>query len=53
MPVRAGSFADALRMGAEVFHTLRDALKESGHHPNVGDEGGFAPALSSATQTTN
>jgi len=50
MPVRAGSFADALRMGAEVFHTLRDALKDAGHNTNVGDEGGFAPALNSADE---
>ncbi|MDP6344939.1 MAG: phosphopyruvate hydratase [Alphaproteobacteria bacterium] len=48
MPVRADSFRDALRMGAEVFHTLRDALKAAGHNTNVGDEGGFAPNLASA-----
>jgi len=50
MPVRADSFADALRMGAEVFHTLREALGAAGHNTNVGDEGGFAPALGSATE---
>ncbi len=50
MPVAAGSFAEALRMGAEVFHTLRGALKEAGHNTNVGDEGGFAPALNNADE---
>jgi len=50
MPVRADSFASALRMGAEVFHTLREALRAAGHNTNVGDEGGFAPALGSATE---
>jgi enolase len=48
MPVGAPSFADALRMGSEVFHTLRAALKKAGHNTNVGDEGGFAPNLPSA-----
>jgi enolase len=48
MPVGAPSFAEALRMGAEVFHTLRAALKKAGHNTNVGDEGGFAPNLPSA-----
>jgi enolase len=48
MPVGAPSFAGALRMGAEVFHTLRAALKKAGHNTNVGDEGGFAPNLPSA-----
>ena len=48
MPVGAGSFGEALRMGAEVFHTLKKALKEAGHNTNVGDEGGFAPNLPSA-----
>jgi enolase len=48
MPVGAPSFAEALRMGAEVFHTLRAALKQAGHNTNVGDEGGFAPNLPSA-----
>jgi enolase len=47
-PVGAPTFAEALRMGAEVFHTLRAALKEAGHNTNVGDEGGFAPNLPSA-----
>ncbi|MGE0035897.1 MAG: phosphopyruvate hydratase [Xanthobacteraceae bacterium] len=49
MPVGATSFAEALRMGAEVFHTLRAALKQAGHNTNVGDEGGFAPNLPSAS----
>jgi enolase len=48
MPVGAPSFAEALRMGSEVFHTLRAALKKAGHNTNVGDEGGFAPNLPSA-----
>ncbi|MBC8238878.1 MAG: phosphopyruvate hydratase [Alphaproteobacteria bacterium] len=50
MPVRAESFREALRMGAEVFHTLRGALKDAGHNTNVGDEGGFAPMLNSADE---
>ncbi len=48
MPVGAGNFAEALRMGVEVFQTLKKALKEAGHNTNVGDEGGFAPNLPSA-----
>jgi enolase len=48
MPVGAPSFREALRMGAEVFHTLKAALKKAGHNTNVGDEGGFAPNLPSA-----
>jgi enolase len=48
MPVGAGSFKEALRMGAETFHTLKSALKKAGHNTNVGDEGGFAPNLPSA-----
>jgi enolase len=48
MPVGAPSFAEALRMGAEVFHALKKALKDAGHNTNVGDEGGFAPDLPSA-----
>jgi enolase len=48
MPVGAATFAEALRMGAEIFHTLRRALKDAGHNTNVGDEGGFAPNLPSA-----
>ena len=45
MPVRARSFRDALRMGAEVFHTLKKLLQADGHVTSVGDEGGFAPNL--------
>jgi len=48
MPVGASTLADAVRMGAEVFHTLKKALKDKGHNTNVGDEGGFAPDLPSA-----
>ena len=48
MPVGAPSFAEGLRMGAEIFHTLKGALKKAGHNTNVGDEGGFAPNLPSA-----
>ncbi|MBX9933091.1 MAG: phosphopyruvate hydratase [Methylobacterium sp.] len=48
MPVGASSIAEAVRMGAEVFHTLKGALKKAGHNTNVGDEGGFAPNLPSA-----
>ena len=48
MPVGGASFADGLRMGAEVFHTLKGLLKKAGHATNVGDEGGFAPNLSSS-----
>jgi enolase len=48
MPVGAPSFAEGLRMGSEIFHTLRGALKSAGHNTNVGDEGGFAPNLPSA-----
>jgi enolase len=50
MPVGAPSCAEAIRMGAEVFHTLRQALKDAGHNTNVGDEGGFAPNLKSAEE---
>src|SRR5687767_14221291 len=48
LPVGAPSIAEAVRMGAEVFHTLKAALKKAGHNTNVGDEGGFAPNLPSA-----
>jgi enolase len=50
MPVGAGTIADAVRMGAEVFHALKKALKDAGHNTNVGDEGGFAPNLNSADE---
>jgi len=48
MPVGASTFADGLRCGAEIFHTLKGELKKAGHNTNVGDEGGFAPNLASA-----
>jgi enolase len=47
-PVGAASIADAVRIGAEIFATLKKALHEAGHNTNVGDEGGFAPNLKSA-----
>ena len=47
MPVGAERFADALRWGAEVFHTLKGVLKKKGYNTAVGDEGGFAPSLKS------
>jgi enolase 1/2/3 len=50
MPITAPSCADAVRMGAEVFHALKKSLKDSAHNTNVGDEGGFAPGLSSADE---
>ena len=48
MPVSAPTIAEAVRMGSEVFHSLRKALKDAGHNTNVGDEGGFAPNMESA-----
>ena len=48
MPVGAGNIRDAVRMGSEVFHTLKKELSAAGHATNVGDEGGFAPNLSSS-----
>ena len=50
MPVGAASITDAVRMGSEVFHSLKSALKDAGHNTSVGDEGGFAPGLSSADE---
>ena len=47
MPVGAERFADALRWGAEVFHTFKGVLKKRGYGTSVGDEGGFAPSLKS------
>lgn len=47
VPVRAPSFSEALRMGVEVYHTLKEVLKKAGYTTNVGDEGGFAPSLRS------
>ena len=48
LPAGAPTFAEGLRTGAEIFHTLKKALKDAGHNTNVGDEGGFAPNLPSA-----
>ena len=48
LPAGAASFAEGLRWGAEIFHTLKKGLKDAGHNTNVGDEGGFAPNLASA-----
>ena len=48
VPLGMATFAEALRAGSEIFHTLRGALKDAGHNTNVGDEGGFAPNLASA-----
>ncbi len=48
MPVGASSLAEAVRMGAEVFHTLKKDLSQAGHNTGIGDEGGFAPNLKSA-----
>ncbi len=50
MPVGAESFREALRCGAEVFHALKKQLAQAGYNTNVGDEGGFAPGLSSTTE---
>jgi enolase len=50
MPVGASTCRDAIRVGAEIFHTLRKKLKDAGHNTNVGDEGGFAPNLKSADE---
>jgi enolase len=50
MPVGAPTLRDAVRMGAEVFHTLKKALKDAGHNTNVGDEGGFAPNIGSTDE---
>jgi enolase len=50
MPVGAETFSEALRCGAEIFHALKKKLHDAGMNTNVGDEGGFAPAVSSATE---
>jgi enolase len=50
MPVRADNIRDAIRMGAEVFHTLKKELQKAGHNTGIGDEGGFAPNLKSARE---
>ncbi|NBO21117.1 MAG: phosphopyruvate hydratase [Rhodobacteraceae bacterium] len=48
MPVGADNIRDAIRMGSEVFHTLKKELQDAGHNTGIGDEGGFAPNLNSA-----
>jgi len=50
MPIGAEDFSEALRAGAEVFHALKKELSKAGHNTNVGDEGGFAPALGSSKE---
>ncbi len=50
MPVGADTFGEGLRIGAEIFHNLKKELSSQGHNTNVGDEGGFAPNIGSATQ---
>ena len=50
MPVAGGTIADAVRMGSEIFQTLKKELHDAGHNTNVGDEGGFAPNIGSADQ---
>jgi len=50
MPVGAESFREALRWGAEIYHTLKKVLKEKGYNTNVGDEGGFAPSFKKGNQ---
>jgi len=50
MPVAAGTIADAVRIGAEIFAQLKKALHDAGHNTNVGDEGGFAPNIGSADE---
>jgi enolase len=49
-PVAAGTIAEAVRMGAEIFAALKKGLHDAGHNTNVGDEGGFAPGLKSADE---
>ena len=50
VPYGASTFAEAVRMGAQTFHALKKALSDAGHNTNVGDEGGFAPNLATATE---
>lgn len=47
MPTGAATFSESLRMGVEIFHSLKDVLKKAGYSTNVGDEGGFAPNIKS------
>ena len=53
MPVGAGSFSDGLRMGAEIFHSLKSGLGKRGLSVAVGDEGGFAPAINSTKEAAD
>ncbi|MBE88037.1 MAG: phosphopyruvate hydratase [Rhodospirillaceae bacterium] len=50
MPVKAAGIAEAVRIGAEIFHSLKMSLSDAGHNTNVGDEGGFAPDLASTDE---
>ncbi|MBT6910666.1 MAG: phosphopyruvate hydratase, partial [Rhodospirillaceae bacterium] len=50
MPVGGASCSDAIRMGSEIFHALKKGLSDAGHNTNVGDEGGFAPNIGSASE---
>jgi enolase len=50
MPLGADTFGEAVRIGSEIFHTLKKLLKEAGHNTNVGDEGGFAPNFSGSDE---
>jgi enolase len=50
IPTKAKTMAEAIQIGAEVFHQLKSVLKKAGHNTNVGDEGGFAPAFKSSTE---
>ncbi len=50
MPVAAETSADSVRIGAEIFHTLKKSLQDAGHNTGIGDEGGFAPGLKSADE---
>ncbi|WP_417623576.1 phosphopyruvate hydratase [Paremcibacter congregatus] len=50
MPVSAGNIREAIRMGAEIFHTLKKKLSDAGHNTGVGDEGGFAPNLNGTVE---
>lgn len=50
MPIAAISISEAIRVGAEIFHALKKLLQDAGHNTNVGDEGGFAPALKSSDE---
>ena len=50
MPVAAASLADGVRIGAQIFHSLKKALQDAGHNTNVGDEGGFAPNVASTEE---